>query len=94
MRPVLADLHRQRLAVFFDARFFAGFAFFVGRVFFVGLAFFVGFVFFVLRVFVAFRVAGFGGGATCSGHDTETLALIDAPDLTMLVSDTQVSRPL
>ena len=66
----------------------------MGRVFFVGLAFFVGFVFFVLRVFVALRVAGFGGGATCSGHDTDTLALIDAPDLTMLVSDTQVSRPL
>ena len=59
------------------------------------MAFFVGFVFFVLRVFVAFRVAGVGGGgATCSGHDTETLALIDVPDLTMPVSDTQVSRPL
>ena len=55
----------------------------MGRVFFVGLAFFTGFVFFVLRVVVGFRVAGRGGGATCSGHDTETLALIEAPDLTI-----------
>ena len=57
--------------------------------------FFVGLVFFVLRVFFVFRVAGAGGGgATCSGHDTDTLALIDVPDLVRPVSETQVSRPL
>jgi hypothetical protein len=38
------------------------------------------------------RAAGFG--ASGAGHDTATLALIDAPLTAIAVSDTQVSRPL
>ena len=49
----------------------------------------------LLAGFVVFRVFGAGGGgATCSGHDTDTLAFIDVPDLAIPVNDTHVSRPL